>query len=134
MRIDTTEIGDARRRVEALVCELPIGGVGESGFSEPWELRAFAIAIAAYHNGYYEWSEFQLSLIHAIRQWEAGNAGEPWNYYEHWLTALETVLADNGVLSEAAIEQRTRELLAVPRDANHHHAHRKPVAVSPASA
>jgi nitrile hydratase accessory protein len=134
MRIDTTEIGDARRRVEALVCGLPIADVGERGFSEPWELRAFAIAIAAYHNGYYEWSEFQLSLIEAIRQWEAGETGEPWNYYEHWLTALETVLAGNGVLSEAAVEERTCEVLAVPRDANHHHANREPVAVSPALA
>jgi len=132
MRTDTTEIGDARRRVEALVCDLPTGGIGERGFDEPWELRAFAIAIAAYHNGKYEWSEFQLSLIEAIRAWESGNAGEPWNYYEHWVTALETVLAENGVLSEAAVEERTREVLAVPRNANHHHAHREPVAVSPA--
>jgi hypothetical protein len=48
------------------------------------------------------------------------------------VTALETVLADNGVLSEAAVDERTREALAVPRNANHHHAHREPVAVSPA--
>jgi nitrile hydratase accessory protein len=129
MRTDTTELGDARRRVEALVCDLP---KGDRGFDEPWELRAFAMAIAAYHNGRYEWSEFQLSLIEAIRAWEAGHTDEPWNYYEHWVTALETVLAENGVLSEAAVDERTREVLAVPRNANHHHAHREPVAVSPA--
>lgn len=130
MRPDTTELGDARRRVEALVTDLP--GGGERSFDEPWELRAFAMAVAAYHDGKYEWSEFQLSLIAAIRQWENGGSGEPWRYYEHWLTALETVLAENGVLSDAAIDARTREVLAVPRDANHHEAHREPVAVSPA--
>ncbi|MCW0213093.1 MAG: nitrile hydratase accessory protein [Pseudonocardia sp.] len=132
MRTDSTELGDARRRVEALVCDLPGGGVDERMFTEPWELRAFAMAVAAYHSGRYEWSEFQLSLIRAIKQWEDGHASEPWSYYEHWLTALETVLADNGVLSDAAIDERTREVLAIPRTANHHKAHREPVAVSPA--
>jgi nitrile hydratase accessory protein len=132
MRPDSTELGDARRRVEALVCDLPGGGVDERLFNEPWELRAFAMAVAAYHSGKYEWSEFQLSLIQAIKQWEGGNSGEPWSYYEHWLTALETVLAENGVLSEAAVDERTKEVLAVPRNANHHKAHREPVAISPA--
>lgn len=134
MRTDSTEIGDARLRVEALVCDLPGGGVDERMFDQPWELRAFAIAVATYHSGTYEWSEFQRSLIQAIKQWEEGGGGEPWSYYEHWLTALETVLADNGVLSDAAVGERTREVLAIPRDANHHEAHREPVAVSPATA
>ena len=129
LRPDATELGDARRRVEALVCDLP---GGEQSFDQPWELRAFAMAVAAYHSGKYEWSEFQLSLIKSIKQWEDGSAGEPWSYYEHWLTALETVLADNGVLSGASLDDRTRAVLAVPSNANHHEAHREPVAVSPA--
>lgn len=132
LRPDATELGDARRRVEALVCDLP--GGGEKSFDEPWEVRAFAMAVAAYHSGKYEWSEFQLSLIRSIKQWEEGAADEPWSYYEHWLAALETVLADNGVLSDAALDERTREVLAIPRNANHHEAHREPVAVSPATA
>lgn len=131
MRTDSTELGDARRRVEALVCDLPGGGADDRMFNEPWELRAFAMAVAAYHNGKYEWSEFQLSLVQAIKQWEQGGADAPWSYYEHWLTALETVLAESGVLSDAAIDARTREVLAIPRNANHHEAHREPVAVDP---
>ena len=128
-RQTATELGDARRRVESLVSRLP----GEQrSFEHPWELRAFAMAVAAYHNGQYEWSEFQLSLIDSIKRWEDGNGGEPWSYYEHWVEALETVLADNGVLSDAALDERTRAVLAVPRNANHHEAHREPVAVSPA--
>ena len=130
-RPDATELGDARRRVEALVAELP-GGTGELSFEHPWELRAFALAVAAYHNGQYEWSEFQLSLIDAIRRWEDGGGAEPWSYYEHWLTALETVLAGNGALSDAALDERTKAVLATPRTANHHEAHREPVAVDPA--
>jgi nitrile hydratase accessory protein len=131
--VTTPEPGDARRRVEELVCDLPGGGIDERMFNTPWELRAFAMAVAAYHAGKYEWSEFQLSLIHSIKQWEEGNGGELWSYYEHWLSALETVLAGNGVLSDAALDGRTREVLAVPRNANHHKAHRHPVAISPAT-
>jgi nitrile hydratase accessory protein len=131
-RTDTTELGDARRRVEALVCNLP--GDGERSFEHPWELRAFAMAIAAYHSGQYEWSEFQLSLTDSIRRWSEGGGSDdraPWSYYEHWLTALETVLARNGMLSDAALDEQTKAVLATPRNANHHEAHREPVAIDP---
>jgi nitrile hydratase accessory protein len=90
--------------------------------------------VAAYHNGQYEWSEFQLSLIESIRQWERSGSDpkdEPWSYYEHWLTALETVLAGSGLLSESMLDERTKSVLATPRNANHQHAHLEPVAVDP---
>lgn len=132
VRLDATALGEARRRVEALVCDLPIGP-GDRGFEEPWELRAFALAVAAYHNGQYDWSEFQLSLISAIQRWEADpDQGEPWSYYAHWLTALETVLSGAGVLDDQDVDARTRTVLAIPRNANHHHAHTEPVAIDPA--
>lgn len=132
MRTDVTELGEARRRVQELLRDLP-GAPGERGFEEPWELRAFAMAVAAYHEGHYEWSEFQLSLIASIRRWEEGSGPEPWSYYRHWLDALENVLAASGALSDSvALDRRTREVLATPRNANHHHARREPVAVSPA--
>ena len=126
-RQDATELGDARRRVESLV------GPGEQrAFNEPWEVRAFAMAVAAYHNGQYEWSEFQLSLIDSIKKWENGDGSEPWSYYEHWLEALETVLAGSGALSDVALDERTKAVLATPKNANHHEAHRDPVAIDPA--
>ena len=134
-RPDPTEIGDARRRVQALVAGLPGGRDGKLAFTAPWELRAFAIAVAAYNNGQYEWSEFQLSLIESIRQWEQSGQDpgrEPWSYYEHWLTALETVLAGSGLLSESQLDERTMAVLAIPRDASHQAAHPEPVAVDPA--
>ena len=130
-RPDATEVGDARRRVEELVCAIP--EAGRQPFDQPWELRVFAMAVAAYHSGRYEWSEFQLSLIESIRRWENGEAGEPWSYYEHWLRALETVLSSRGLLSEAAIDEETKAVLAITRNAKHQQkACRDPVAVSPA--
>jgi nitrile hydratase accessory protein len=133
-RPDATELGDARRRVEALVTDLPGGSAGERSFEQPWELRAFAMAVAAYHAGQYEWSEFQLSLIDSIRRWESEGGPQPWSYYEHWLEALETVLAGNGALSDAALDDAAMAVLATPRNANHHEAHPEPVAVDPARA
>ena len=56
---------------------------------------------------------------------------EPWSYYEHWLTALETVLAGGGLLAESMLDERTKSVLATPRNANHQHAHPEPVAVDP---
>lgn len=133
-RRGATELGDARRRVEALVTDLPGGSAAERSFEQPWELRAFAMAVAAYHAGQYEWSEFQLSLIDSIRRWESEGGPQPWSYYEHWLEALETVLAGNGALSDAALDDRTKAVLATPRNTNHHEAHPEPVAVDPARA
>jgi hypothetical protein len=46
--------------------------------------------------------------------------------------ALETVLAGNGALSEADLDEATKSVLATPRDRVHHEAHREPVAVDPA--
>ena len=104
----------------------------EQAFDQPWEVRAFAIAVAAFDKGRYEWPEFQQSLTEAIKRWEAGaDATARWNYYEHWLTALETVLAANGLLSDEHLDETTRAVLCMPRNANHHEAHLEPVAIDP---
>lgn len=131
MRPDTSEIGNARRRVEQLLVDLH-GDRDQLTFEQPWELRAFALAVAAHHNGYYDWSEFQLALIGAIRRWEGDEEQSPWRYYDHWLEALETVLSGTGVLEGSELDDRAHTVLSTPRDANHHHARREPVAVDPA--
>ncbi len=134
MRVDTTEIGDARRRVEQLLTELPRDGEEQLSFTQPWELRAFAVAVAAHENGLYDWSEFQLALIGAIREWEdsAGSRVEPWRYHDRWLEALESVLSGTGVLDGGELDHRERTILTTPRDTDHHHARRDPVAVDAA--
>ncbi|MBA3251882.1 MAG: nitrile hydratase accessory protein [Geodermatophilaceae bacterium] len=137
MRTDTTtEVGEARRRVERLLSELPRDGEEQLSFTQPWELRAFAVAVAAHQNGLYDWSEFQLALIGAIRQWEdsAGSRDDPFHYYDRWLEALESVLSGTGVLDGSELDHQASVVLATPRNADHHHARRDPVAVDPAHA
>jgi nitrile hydratase accessory protein len=119
-----------RRRIEDLVAQLP---AGERSFEQPWELRAFALAVAAHEGGSYAWPQFQQALVESIARWESAPAGQrPWSYYEHWVTALERVLSGQGVLDSAALDDATHGVLATPANANHHEAHREPVAIDPA--
>ena len=128
MRLDTSQVGDARRRVEELLVDVP-GDGDELRFEHPWELRAFALAVAAHHNGYYDWSEFQLALIGSIRRWEGDEGQAAWRYYERWLEALETVLSGTGVFEGSELDDLAHIVMTTPRDADHQHARREPVAV-----
>jgi nitrile hydratase accessory protein len=128
VRSDNSQVGDARRRVEQLLVDLP-GDGGQLSFEHPWELRAFALAVAAHQNGYYDWSEFQLALIGSIRRWEGDEGQAPWRYYERWLEALETVLSGTGVLEGSELDDLADIVMTTPRDVDHQHARREPVAV-----
>jgi nitrile hydratase accessory protein len=84
---------------------------GELMFDEPWESRAFGMAVALYEAKAFTWPRFQAALIARIAAWEAGQArGGCWNYYQHWLGALEDVLASEGSVSADEITERARDL------------------------
>lgn len=130
-----TELGRARGDIEALVCGLPGGDPDQMGFEHPWEIRAFAMAVAAHRHLEFDWSAFQQSLIASIQAWETANddaSKASWSYYQHWVTALEAVLADAGRLSQADLEVHTEKVLALPPNRNHHEAHTEPIAIDPA--
>ena len=125
-----------RRRVEHLLLELPHQEAirpenGEVAFETAWEIRAFALALAAHQSGQYEWSQFQEALIAAIRTCEDNGSEEQWRYYDRWLEALEALLVERGVLDESELDERTRTVLTTPRDMHHQRAKREPVAVDP---
>lgn len=127
-------IDETRREVEGLVCGLPGGDPDQLGFRYPWEIRAFSMAVTAHRRLGFEWSEFQAALIASIQDWErtGPGSGVPWSYYEHWVAALETVMTRQGVLGEADLDERTRQVLAIPANRNHREAHTEPIAVDPA--
>ncbi len=73
---------------------------GSLAFSQPWERRAFGLALALSKEGYFEWEQFREALIASISAWERQHAlDDPsWSYYHHWLDALERVMARAGVV------------------------------------
>jgi nitrile hydratase accessory protein len=67
-------------------------------FREPWEAQAFAMALALHDRGVFTWPEWAAALSLEISQAQA--AGDPdtgETYYQHWLKALERLVAEKGV-------------------------------------
>ena len=73
---------------------------GELIFVEPWESRAFGVAVALHDAGVIDFEAFRVRLIEEIGAWEKSHdgAGEGCRYYERWLTALERTLLDAGLV------------------------------------
>lgn len=93
---------------------------GELVFAEPWESRAFGMAVSLHDTGAFAWSAFQALLIARIAGWESGHPdGECWSYYQHWLGALEDVLAADGTVSADEVTVRARQLAL--REPGHDH-------------
>jgi nitrile hydratase accessory protein len=90
---------------------------GELVFAEPWESRAFAMAVASCEAGAFTWSEFQAALIARIGHHD--ETSTDWCYYSHWLGALEDVLTDRGAVSDDAVTARASELAQRPADHDH---------------
>jgi nitrile hydratase accessory protein len=71
-------------------------------FDHEWQRRAFGLAIALSEFGHYRWEDFQHSLIQKIAHWEGTPESErgAWQYYDHWVAALETVIADHRLVTD----------------------------------
>lgn len=92
---------------------------GELVFAEPWESRAFGMAVTLYDAGAFEWPQFQAALIARIAAWEADPADSHWSYYQHWLGALEDLLAGNHTVSPEEISERVGKLARRPHGHDH---------------
>ncbi len=75
-------------------------------FQDPWEGIAFGMAVAVCEQGRYAWSEFQERLIAQIADADQQEPDVRPTYYECWLTALETLLLDKGILSKQKLNTR----------------------------
>jgi nitrile hydratase accessory protein len=101
---------------------------GELLFAEPWESRAFGVAVALFEDGVFTWPDFQAALVARIDAWEADPVHCEWSYYQHWLGALEDVVAGEVVQADE-VTARAQELAVRPaghdhrHDANHGHGH-----------
>lgn len=82
---------------------------GELVFQAPWEGRAFGLAVVLNEKGAYTWNAFRTRLVEQIA------SGSP-DYYEKWLTALETVVLDSGLITGDDLSRRTAEYRTLERD------------------
>src|SRR6516165_6593312 len=99
-------------------------GEGEPVFAEPWQAQVFALAVRLSEQGHFSWKEWATALADELKL--AASRGEPDDgsrYYEHWLAALERLVAAKG-LSDAAAMLARKEAWA---DAYRHTPHGKPV-------
>jgi nitrile hydratase accessory protein len=87
---------------------------GELVFDEPWQGRAFGMAVALHEQGRYDWEEFRQTLIAQITAAEA--RGGPFAYYEIWLATFEELLAKKGLLSPEEVEETTYQFEFGERD------------------
>ncbi|MGB3447092.1 MAG: nitrile hydratase accessory protein [Xanthobacteraceae bacterium] len=88
-------------------------------FREPWEARAFAVALALHQRGVFTWPEWAAALADQIKRAQAaGDADSGDTYYQHWLATLETLVAAKGVAPADMLHQY--------RDAWDHAADRTP--------
>jgi nitrile hydratase accessory protein len=60
-------------------------------FREPWEARAFGLAVALHDRGMFTWTEWAEALGREIA---AAGPDDGTGYYERWLAALERIVAD----------------------------------------
>ena len=83
--------------------ELPRDSEGPV-FREPWEGQAFAMAVALYRRGLFTASEWAAALGQEIKNAQAsGDPDTGSTYYRHWLNALERLVAEKNLASDAAL-------------------------------
>jgi nitrile hydratase accessory protein len=86
---------------------LPRDAEGSPVFREPWEAQAFAMAVRLHEAGHFTWTEWARALAEQIRTAQA--AGDPDlgdTYYQHWLAALERLVAAKGLVTAEELAQR----------------------------
>ncbi|WP_181165909.1 MULTISPECIES: nitrile hydratase accessory protein [unclassified Mesorhizobium] len=94
-----------RREVKGPATGLPTG-LDAPVFAEPWQAEAFAMTVALHDKGLFSWSEWADALSAEVKKPDAAADGH--DYYEHWLTALETLLASKGLAAKPDVDAMAR--------------------------
>ncbi|MGZ8199102.1 MAG: nitrile hydratase accessory protein [Burkholderiales bacterium] len=89
-------------------------------FQAPWEAQAFAMAVTLHARGVFTWREWADALGAELAA--AAARGEPddgTHYYEHWLAALEKLVATKKIIPHEELERRVSEWDAAARATPH---------------
>jgi nitrile hydratase accessory protein len=78
-------------------------------FSQPWQAQAFAMTLALHERGLFTWSEWAQALGARIAAAQAqGDADLGDTYYDHWIAALESLIAAKGAASTGELVRHQR--------------------------
>lgn len=96
---------------DASVDTLPIAESLRDGpaipFAEPWQARAFAIAVVASRQGCFTWSEWTQALGRELqRAADADSRIAAASYFDCWLSALQSLLVGGGAIGQAELHER----------------------------
>ena len=93
--------------------EAPPRRDGYLSFEREWEKMAFGVAIALSKQGHFEWEDFRQTLIATIAEWESTHdLDDPeWDYYQCWLSALEKIVVESGVIQADEWDKQIAQLL-----------------------
>ena len=89
-------------------------------FKAPWEAQAFAMTLTLHTRGVFKWREWADTLAAELAA--AAARGEPddgTHYYEHWLAALEKLVARKKLIAGDELERRVDEWDAAARATPH---------------
>jgi nitrile hydratase accessory protein len=108
--------------VPGTIASLPPLRRDEDGpvFAEPWQAQAFALAVKLSEQGHFTWNEWATALADELQ--DGVRRGEPDDgsrYYEHWLAALEKLVAEKGLTDSAALLTRKQAWVSAYRSNPH---------------
>jgi nitrile hydratase accessory protein len=76
-------------------------------FAEPWQARAFALALQLSEHGHFTPSEWTQALARELRNAAArGEIDDGSQYYNHWIAALETLAIEKGLTKGSVLVER----------------------------
>ena len=78
----------------------PDAPLAEPVFAAPWEAEAFAIVVLLHQRGAFGWDEWTQALATEIHGPEARS------YYQHWLVALERLVAEKALADPRELSAR----------------------------
>jgi nitrile hydratase accessory protein len=115
-------MSDSSKRIAAKTLAATAAEHEEAVFAEPWEARAFALALTLSAGGKFSWDEFRDRLIAEIAQADAAAVNDAQvesdsprgQYYKCWLAALEKLLREKALLNGEEIERRADAIAASP--------------------
>ncbi len=86
--------------------ELPKIPLDDDGpvFAEPWQAQVFAMTVKLHENDVFSWSEWTQALGRELTK--AGPQDRAENYYLHWMSALEKLASEKGIVLDSERETR----------------------------